>query len=120
MDRIPVHPWKRLLERRMAEHYRRFHPETFTRRGFLGAAAGAVGLAAASLFSLVPLAVADDNEPTTEPNPIPGGATAFGFHVHHNVPESRFGIFLDNGTAPLMPNAALATHSCPTLSQRRR
>ena len=68
----------------MAEHYRRFHPETFTRKGFLGAAAGAAGLAAASQFSLVPLAVADDNEPTTEPNPIPGGATAFGFHVHHN------------------------------------
>jgi hypothetical protein len=81
MGRIPVPPWKRLLERRTAEHYRCFHPETFTRRGFLGAAAGAAGLAAASQFSLV---VADDKEPTAEPNPIPGGATAFGFHVHHN------------------------------------
>jgi hypothetical protein len=84
MGIIPVPPWKRLLERRTAEHYRRFHPETFTRRGFLGAAAGAAGLAAASQFSLVPLAVVDDKKPTAEPNPIPGGATAFGFHVHHN------------------------------------
>ena len=83
MERIPVPPWKGLLERKTAEHYRRFHPEIFTRRGFIGAAAGAAGLAAASRFTVVPLALAD-NKATAEPNPIPGGATAFGFHVHHN------------------------------------
>ena len=38
MDRISVPPWKGLLERKTAEHYRRFHPEIFTRRGFIGAA----------------------------------------------------------------------------------
>ena len=85
MDRIPVPPWKGLLERKTAEHYRRFHPEIFTRRGFIGPAAGAAGLAAASRFTVVPLALAGNNKKTTaEPNPIPGGATAFGFHVHHN------------------------------------
>ena len=57
MDRIPVPPWKALLERKTAEHYRRFHPEIFTRRGFIGAA-GAAGLAAASSFTVVPLALA--------------------------------------------------------------
>ena len=81
MDRIPIPPWKGLLERKTAEHYRRFHPEIFTRRGFIGAAAG---LAAASRFTVVPLALAGNKKTTAEPNPIPGGATAFGFHVHHN------------------------------------
>ena len=81
MGTIAVPPWKRLLERRTAEHYRRFHPERFTRRRFLGAA-GAAGVAAASQFAGVPLALADVK--TAEPKPIPGGATAFGFHVHHN------------------------------------
>jgi len=84
MDRVPVFPWKRLLERKTAEHYRRFHSETppFTRRGFLSTAAGAAGLMAASQFSLAPRALADKT--TAEPKPIPGGATAFGFLVHHN------------------------------------
>ena len=81
---VPVPPWKTLLERKTAEHYRRFHPQLFTRRGFIGAAAGAAGLAAASSFTVVPLARADNRKATAEPNPIPGGATAFGFHVHHN------------------------------------
>jgi hypothetical protein len=84
MDRILVPPWKALLQRKTVEHYRRFHPEMFTRRGFLGTAAGAAGLVAASQFSIVPLALADDEKTTAEPKPIPGGATAFGFHVHHN------------------------------------
>lgn len=84
MDRIPVPPWKGLLERKTAEHYRRFHPEILTRRGFIGAAAGAAGLAAASRFTVVPLALAGNKNTTAEPNPIPGGGTAFGFHVHHN------------------------------------
>ena len=84
METIPVPPWKRLLERRTAEHYRRHHPGMFTRRRFLDAAAGVAGLAAVSQFSVVPLALADDKKTTALPNPIPGGATAFGFHVHHN------------------------------------
>jgi hypothetical protein len=83
MDRIPAPPWKVLLQRKTVEHYRRFHPEIFTRRGFLGTAAGAAGLVAASHFSVVPLALAGEKT-TAEPNPIPGGGTAFGFFVHHN------------------------------------
>ena len=84
MDKEAVPLWKTLLERKTAEHYRRFHPQLFTRRGFIGAAAGAAGVMAASRFTVVPLALADDTKTTAEPNPIPGGATAFGFHVHHN------------------------------------
>ena len=90
MIQPPVPPWKTLLERKTAEHYRRFHSETatFTRRGFLSRAAGAAGLVAASQFSLVPLARSEDENEhkkmTVEPKPIPGGGTAFGFLVHHN------------------------------------
>jgi hypothetical protein len=89
MDKAPVAPWKTLLERKTVEHYRRFHSDTptFTRRGFLGKAAGAAGLVVASQFPLAPLALADDDErekKTAEPKPIPGGAIAFGFQVHHN------------------------------------
>ena len=83
MNQPPVPPWKTLLERKTAEHYRRFHSgtPTFTRRGFLSTATGAAGLLAASQFAFSPLALA---ETTAQPNPIRGGATAFGFHVHHN------------------------------------
>lgn len=84
MNSVSVPLWKTLLERKTAEHYRRFHSVTppFTRRGFLNTAAGAAGLMVASQMSLPPLTVAE--EKTAEPNPIPGGATVFGFHVHHN------------------------------------
>ena len=84
MNRVPVPPWRGLLQRKTEEHFRRFHTDSkdFTRRRFLGAAAGAAGLAAASEFGLAPLALADKK--TAEPKPIPGGATAFGFLVHHN------------------------------------
>jgi hypothetical protein len=37
---------------------------------------------AASQFSLAPLVLAEKS--TSEPKPIPGGGTAFGFLVHHN------------------------------------
>ena len=86
MNQPPVPLWKTLLERKTAEHYRRFHPATptFTRRGFLSTATAATGLLAASQFALSPLAVANEGKTTAEPNPIPGGGTAFGFHVHHN------------------------------------
>ena len=82
MGTLAVPPWKTLLERRTADHYRRLHPEKLTRRRFFGAA-GAAGVAAASQFAVPPLARADGRK-TAEPNPIPGGGTAFGFHVHHN------------------------------------
>jgi len=85
MDRVFVPPWKRLLERKSAEHFQRFHstgPATFTRRGFLSTAAGAAGLVVASQFPLAPLAVAA--EASAEPKPIPGGAVPFGILVHHN------------------------------------
>ena len=91
MNQPPViPPWKTLLERKTAEHYRRFHSGTLnlTRRGFLSTATGATGLLAASHLAFSRLAVADEDEKrvktTAEPNPIPGGGTAFGFHVHHN------------------------------------
>jgi len=90
MNRAPVPPWKRLLERKSAEHYRRFHSETptFTRRGFLSTAVGAAGFAAVSQLSLTPYAVGDKIQ-TAEPKPIPGGAVPFGIVVHHNPPASR-------------------------------
>jgi len=89
MNQPSVPPWKTLLERKTADHYRRFHSvPSLTRRGFLSTATGATGLLAASQFAFSPLALADENKKTAkttaEPNPIPGGGTAFGFHVHHN------------------------------------
>ena len=86
MNQPSVPPWKTLLQRKTAEHYRRFHSgtPTLTRRGFLSTATGATGLLAASQFAFSPLALADEAKSTAEPNPIPGGATVFGFHVHHN------------------------------------
>jgi hypothetical protein len=84
MNRVPVPPWRGLLQRKTEEHFCRFHGDrrNFTRRGFLTAAAGVAGLAAASELALAPFAMADSK--TAEPRPIPGGATAFGFLVHHN------------------------------------
>src|ERR1700739_4433043 len=80
--KVPVPPWKGLLQRKTDEHFRRFHSDArnVTRRGFLSEAAA--GLAIASEFALAPLATAA--EKSGEPKPIPGGATAFGFLVHHN------------------------------------
>jgi hypothetical protein len=88
MNQPPVPPWKTLLERKTGEHYRCFHSgrPILTRRGFLST--GATGLLAASQFAFSPLALANQDKrrakTTAEPNPIPGGGTAFGFHVHHN------------------------------------
>ena len=84
MNKTPVPPWRGLLQRKTEEHFRRFHADAgnFTRRGFLSTAAGVAGFAAASEFAICPVALADPK--TAEPKPIPGGATAFGFHVHHN------------------------------------
>jgi hypothetical protein len=87
MNQPSVPPWKTLLARKTAEHYRRFHSGTvnLTRRGFLSTTAGVTGLLAASQFAFSTRAPADQDAKTTaEPNPIPGGGTAFGFHVHHN------------------------------------
>lgn len=84
MDRIPVSPWKGLLQRKTDEHFRRFHSaaRNFTRRGFLSTAAGAAGLAVASEFTFAPFVIAAPK--SSDPKPIPGGATVFGFLVHHN------------------------------------
>ena len=86
MNGTSVPLWKTLLERKSAEHYRRFHTQTaaFTRRGFLSTAAvGAAGFVAASQFSRAPIAVAGNTQ-NAEPKPIPGGAVPFGIKVHHN------------------------------------
>lgn len=102
MNSSPVPPWKRLLERKSAEHYRRFHSETptYTRRGFLSTAVGAAGLMAASQLALTPFAVADKIQ-TAEPKPIPGGAVPFGIQVHHNP-------------LPAVPTTPLASISDPS------
>ena len=88
MNQPPViPPWKTLLERKTAEHYRRFHSGTLnlTRRGFLSTATGATGLLAASQFAFPrESSRACVENASAGPNPIPGGGTAFGFHVHHN------------------------------------
>jgi hypothetical protein len=85
MNRVPIPPWKGLLQRKTEEHFRRFHCDArnLTRRGFLSTAAGAAGLAVASEFALAPVAIAA--EKTAEPKPIPGGAgTIAGVAIHHN------------------------------------
>jgi hypothetical protein len=87
MNRVPAAPWKGLLQRKTDEHFRRFHPDarSVTRRGFFSTAAGAAGLAVASEFALAPWAMADEDEKTAEPKPIPGGAgTIAGVAIHHN------------------------------------
>jgi hypothetical protein len=96
MNRVPIPPWKGLLQRKTDEHFRRFHSDgrNFTRRGFLSTAAAAAGLAATSEFALPLLAVADHK--TAEPKPIPGGSNVSGIVVHHNplpaVPTPLTGI----------------------------
>jgi hypothetical protein len=75
MNQPSVPPWKTLLARKTAEHYRRFHSGTLnlTRRGFLSTTAGATGLLAASQFAFSTQVLADeDAKATAEPNPIPG------------------------------------------------
>jgi len=82
--KVPVPPWKGLLQRKTDEHFRRFHSDArnVTRRGFLSTATAAAGLAVASDFALAPLAMAADN--TAEPTPIPGGSMLAGVAIHHN------------------------------------
>ena len=84
MNRVLVPPWKRLLQKKTDEHFRCFHSEAsnVTRRGFLGTATAAAGLAVASEFALAPLAMAADK--TAEPTPIPGGSMLAGVPIHHN------------------------------------
>jgi len=97
MNRVPIPPWSRLLQRKTDEHFRRFHSgaRNFTRRGFLSSAVAAAGLAVTSEFALAPPAMAAQK--TAEPKPIPGGATVFGILVHHNplpavpIPLSQIG-----------------------------
>ena len=85
MNKVPVPPWRRLLQRKTDQHFARFHSDgkNFTRRGFLTTATAAAGLAVASDFALAPLAMAADKN--AEPKPIPGGAGIIaGVFVHHN------------------------------------
>ena len=84
MNKVPVPPWKRLLQRKTDEHFARFHSKgwNFTRRGFLTTATAAAGLAVASDLALVPGARAADK--TAEPKPIPGGGNIAGVAIHHN------------------------------------
>ena len=87
MNKVPVPPWKGLLQRKTDEHFARFHSKgwNFTRRGFLTTATAAAGLAVASEFVRPPLGMAE--EKTAEPKPISGGAGIIGTNlpfIHHN------------------------------------
>ena len=85
MNKVPVPPWKTLLQKKTDEHFALFHSggRNLTRRGFLTTATGAAGLALASDFAPGPPAMAA--EKTAEPKPIPGGAgTIAGVAIHHN------------------------------------
>ena len=86
MNKVPVPPWKRLLQRKTDEHFARFHSKgwNFTRRGFLTTATAAAGLAVASPLTLAPMAVAEEDKETAEPKPIPGGGMLAGVKIHHN------------------------------------
>jgi hypothetical protein len=84
MNKVPVPPWRRLLQRKTDEHFALFHSEgkNFTRRGFLTSATAAAGLAVASDFAFAPRA--SGGEKTAEPTPIPGGSMLAGVEIHHN------------------------------------
>ena len=84
MNKVPVPPWRRFLQRKTNEHFALFHSDgkDFTRRGFLTTATAAAGLAVASDFALAPLVIAADN--AAEPKPIPGGGNLAGVAIHHN------------------------------------
>ena len=84
MNKVPVPPWRRFLQRKTNEHFALFHSDgkDFTRRGFLTTATAAAGLAVASDFAIAPLVMAADN--AAEPKPIPGGANLAGVAIHHN------------------------------------
>ena len=71
------HAWQGHIQRRINQHFRRFHPEGIGRRRFLQSTAG-VALSS-SLWT--PHATAQDD--TAEPKPIPGGAMPLGILVHH-------------------------------------
>ena len=76
-----VPPWRRLIQKRAAQHYRQFHAtEGVGRRGFLRRTAGAAGLALTSGLWVPP---AHGQINAAEPRPIPGGATPLGILVHH-------------------------------------
>src|SRR5215469_6403941 len=82
MNKVPVPPWKRLLQRKTDEHFALFHSEgkNLTRRVFLTSATAATSLAVASDVALAPLAMAADDGP----KPIPGGSVLAGVPIHHN------------------------------------
>jgi hypothetical protein len=74
-------PWRGLIEKRIARHFRQFHSaEGFGRRSFLRRTAGAAGLALTSGLWMPELGRAQD---PSLPKPIPGGAVPLGFLVHH-------------------------------------
>jgi hypothetical protein len=76
--------WQGLIQKRIAQHFRRFHSpssEGMRRRSFLQNTVGGAGLALTS--GLWRPQRANGQPGTTEPTPIPGGATPLGILVHH-------------------------------------
>ena len=76
--------WQGLIQKRIAQHFQRFHPNTMDgvgRRSFLQRTAGAAGLALTS--GLWTPQWANGQPSTAEPKPIPGGAMPLGILVHH-------------------------------------
>jgi hypothetical protein len=85
-----VPPWQKLIEKRIARHFRQFHAgdrirgdriKGANRRNFLQQAAGAAGLALTSELWMPRLGEAKTT--TSQPRPIPGGASPLGILVHH-------------------------------------
>lgn len=77
-------PWHGLIQKRIAQHFRRFHSdrmEGVRRRSFLQSTAGAAGLALTSGLWTHQRAYGQPG--TAEPKPIPGGAMPLGILVHH-------------------------------------
>jgi hypothetical protein len=79
--------WQKLLNRRISQHFQKFHSDPtavseFSRRSFLqGTAAVAGTILSSPLYT--PLLLADKPETTAIPTPIPGGVSPFGVLVHH-------------------------------------
>lgn len=77
-------PWDGLIQKRIAQHFRRFHSDGMDglrRRSFLQSTVGAAGLALTSGLWTHQRAYGQPG--TAEPKPIPGGAMPLGILVHH-------------------------------------
>jgi hypothetical protein len=76
------HAWQGLIQKRIAQHFQRFHStDALRRRSFLRSTMSAAGLALTS--GLWTPQQANGQPGTLVPKPIPGGAAPLGILVHH-------------------------------------